>query len=147
MNGPEQKQPSNIDKFFEVVLNEDVIEAILKNLTGFFAAATIARIIPLAMPAKEFLFVLLAGIAFIAIVFLNLMYGVKKILIPIDIALGAHLSIIKDLNKLPGQTDNKRLRRVFSFLFKTKAGWIYLITSYLFIWFVFTAMGLLANTK
>lgn len=131
-------------KFSDAILNVDVIEAILKNLTWFFAAATILRVIPLAISLREYLFVALAFCAFIGIVFLNLAYGVKKILLPIDIAMGAHLSIVKDLNKLPEQSDVRRLKRTFAFLFVTKGGWAYLITSFMFMWFVLTALQLLS---
>ena len=138
------KPPSNIDKLFDIILREDVTEAILKNLTWFFAAATVTRIIPLAIFAQEYLFVFLAFAAFIIIVFLNLAYGIKKILVPIDIALGGHLSIVKDLNKLSGQSGTRRFRRIFSFIFLTKAGWGYFVASFLFMWFVFTAMRLIS---
>ncbi|WP_150430887.1 hypothetical protein [Dechloromonas sp. CZR5] len=137
-------ESSTSKKFSDAILDVEVIEAILKNLTWFFAAATIMRVVPLAISLREYLFVVLAFCAFIGIVFLNLAYGVKKILLPIDIAMGAHLSIVKDLNKLPGQSDAKRLKRTFSFLFCTKGGWSYLIVSFMFMWFVLTALQLLS---
>lgn len=139
-----KKKSNTLDKFFEALLQEDVIEAIFKSLTWFFAVAVLMRIIPIAICCEEYFFAFCSFFVLIGLVALICAYGVKKILVPIDIAIGADLTIIKELNELPGQTDGKRYRRVFRFLFGTTIGWIYFGAASLYVWFFFTAMGFIS---
>lgn len=139
------EQKKIIEVLFNAFGTKDVTEAVFKNLTWFIACGTLLRLIPLALSSGRFAFALMAFLVLVFLLVINFRYGAENILVPVDAAVGKHLSIVQVQNQDPNQTNAERAKRLSAFLFGTKFGIGYLLISLAYVWFIFELIGMVAR--
>lgn len=129
----QQRQPGVLD----VLTQKDVTDAVFKNLTWYFACSAILKFTMSAGTDGSVLLALSLFGLFIFLFVLNMVFGAKYILLPLDSAFSSSLANVQRQNALPNQNDLGRIKRTFKYLFGTWPGWFYFIISSAYVVLVF----------
>jgi hypothetical protein len=122
---------------WDVLAQKDVTDAIFKNLTWYFACAAILKFTMAAGSGGLIALALCLFGLFIFLFALNMIFGAKYILFPLDSAFANSLANIQRQNVLPNQSDLNRFKRTLAYLFGTRPGWFYFIISSAYVALVF----------
>lgn len=129
----------------DVLTQKDVTDAIFKNVTWYFACAAILKFTLAAGAGGLIVLTLCLFALFIFLFVLNMVFGAKYILLPIDSAFSNSLTNVQQQNALPNQSDLSRIGRTLRYLFGTWPGWFYFIISSGYVALVFQLVGFAAK--
>lgn len=100
----------------DILTQKDVTDAIFKNLTWYLACAAILKFTVIAAKGGQIILTIGLLLLFIFLFALNIIFGAKNILLPIDNAFGNAFAKIKRQNTLPNQSDLNRLKRTLFYI-------------------------------
>lgn len=130
---------------WDVLTQKEVTDAIFKNLTWYLACAAILKFTALAGLSGDIVLALSLFSLFVFLFALNIIFGAKNILLPIDTAFGNTLANIKHDNARPNQTDLNRIKRTLSYVFKTPPGGFYIAVSSVYMLLAFWLVDFAAH--
>ncbi|MFA7268848.1 MAG: hypothetical protein WC073_05850 [Sterolibacterium sp.] len=130
---------------WDVLAQKDVTDAIFKNLTWYLACAAILKFTGVAGVTGHIALALCLFAFFIFLFALNMIFGAKNILLPVDSAFGDTLANIKNQNALPDQTDLSRIKRTLLYIFGTRPGWFYFAISSAYVLLAFQLVDFAAK--
>ncbi len=129
----------------DILIGRDVIEAIFKNLTWYFACAAIFKFSLIALNSGRHLLTSGLLLLFLFLFILNLIYGMRYILLPLDAAFDNKFETTRQKNSQPDQSSIMRLTRSIKYIFFTVPGWFYILVMLVYVPLTFKLVGIAAQ--